>query len=71
MKDPVPDGLRSRVVYKFVCAGCKNNFYASLVGPNGRVFLISKMMFAVDECISSCVGNGYVKEIINKMDTKP
>ena len=22
MKDPVPDGLRSRVVYKFVCAGC-------------------------------------------------
>ena len=26
MKDPVPDGLRSRVVYKFVCAGC-NAFY--------------------------------------------
>ena len=22
VKDPVPDGLRSRVVYKFVCAGC-------------------------------------------------
>ena len=22
MKDPVPDGLRSRVIYKFVCAGC-------------------------------------------------
>ena len=26
VKDPVPDGLRSRVVYKFVCAGC-NAFY--------------------------------------------
>ena len=23
MKDPIPGGLRSRVVYKFVCAGCK------------------------------------------------
>ena len=22
VKDPVPDGLRSRVVYKFVCTGC-------------------------------------------------
>ena len=22
VKDPVADGLRSRVVYKFVCAGC-------------------------------------------------
>ena len=22
VKEPVPDGLRSRVVYKFVCAGC-------------------------------------------------
>ena len=22
VKDPVPDGLRSRVVFKFVCAGC-------------------------------------------------
>ena len=22
VKDPVPDGLRSRVVYKFACAGC-------------------------------------------------
>ena len=28
MKDPVPDGLRSRVVYKFVCAGC-NAWYVS------------------------------------------
>ena len=27
VKDPVPDGLRSRVVYKFVCAGC-NACYA-------------------------------------------
>ena len=22
VKDPVPEGLRSRVVYKFICAGC-------------------------------------------------
>ena len=22
VKDPIPGGLRSRVVYKFVCAGC-------------------------------------------------
>ena len=23
LKDPIPGGLRSRVVYKFACAGCK------------------------------------------------
>ena len=34
VKDPVPDGLRSRVVYKFVCAGC-NAWY---VGETCRYF---------------------------------
>ena len=34
MKDPVPDGLRSRVVYKFVCAGCN----ACYVGETCRRF---------------------------------
>ena len=34
MKDPVPDGLRSRVVYKFVCAGCN----ACYVGETCRHF---------------------------------
>ena len=28
VKDPVPDGLRSRLVYKFVCVGC-NACYVS------------------------------------------
>ena len=28
VKDPIPGGLRSRVVYKFVCAGC-NACYVS------------------------------------------
>ena len=34
VKDPVPDGLRSRVVYKFVCAGCN----ACYVGKTCRQF---------------------------------
>ena len=34
MKDPVPSGLRSRVVYKFVCAGCN----ACYVGETCRHF---------------------------------
>ena len=34
VKDPVPDGLRSRVVYKFVCAGCN----ACYVGETCRHF---------------------------------
>ena len=34
VKDPVPDGLRSRVVYKFVCGGC-NTCY---VGETCRNF---------------------------------
>ena len=34
VKDPVPDGLRSRVVYKFVCTGC-NTCY---VGETCRHF---------------------------------
>ena len=34
LKDPVPDGLRSRVVYKFVCAGCN----ACYVGETCRHF---------------------------------
>ena len=37
VKDPVPDGLRSRVVYKFVCAGC-NAWY---VGETCRHFSTS------------------------------
>ena len=34
VKDPVPGGLRSRVVYKFACAGCN----ASYVGEMARHF---------------------------------
>ena len=34
VKDPVPDGLRSRVVYKFGCAGCN----ACYVGKTCRHF---------------------------------
>ena len=34
VKDPVPDGLRSRVVYKFTCAGCN----ACYVGETTRHF---------------------------------
>ena len=34
MKDPVPDGLCSRVVYKFVCADCN----ACYVGETCRRF---------------------------------
>ena len=34
MKDPVPDGLRSRVVYNFVCVGCN----ACYVGETCRNF---------------------------------
>ena len=34
VKDPVPDGLRSRVVYKFVCGGCN----ACYVGETCRNF---------------------------------
>ena len=34
VKDPFADGLRSRVVYKFVCAGC-NAWY---VGETCRYF---------------------------------
>ena len=34
VKDPVPDGLRSRVVYEFVCASCN----ACYVGENSRYF---------------------------------
>ena len=34
LNDPVPDGLRSRVVYKFACAGC-NAWY---VGETTRHF---------------------------------
>ena len=34
VKDPVPDGLRSRVVYKFLCAGCN----ACYVGETCRHF---------------------------------
>ena len=34
VKDPVPDGLRSRVVYKFVCAVCN----ACYVGETFRHF---------------------------------
>ena len=32
VKDSVPQGLRSRVVYKFSCAGCN----ASYIGENAR-----------------------------------
>ena len=34
MKDPIPRGLRSRVVYKFACAGCN----ACYVGETTRHF---------------------------------
>ena len=34
MKDPIPGGLRSRVVYKFTCAGCN----ACYVGETSRHF---------------------------------
>ena len=34
MKDPIPGGLRSRVVHKFVCAGCN----ACYVGETTRHF---------------------------------
>ena len=34
VKDPVPDGLRSHVVYKFVCAGCN----ACYIGETCRHF---------------------------------
>ena len=34
VKDPVPNGLRSRVVYKFTCAGCN----ACYVGETTRHF---------------------------------
>ena len=34
VKDPIPGGLRSRVVYKFVCAGCN----ACYVGETARHF---------------------------------
>ena len=34
MKDPIPGGLRSRVVYKFACAGCN----ACYVGETARHF---------------------------------
>ena len=34
VKDPIPGGLRSRVVYKFACAGCN----ACYVGETGRHF---------------------------------
>ena len=34
VKDPIPVGLRSRVVYKFVCAGCN----ACYVGETSRHF---------------------------------
>ena len=34
VKDPIPDGLRSCVVYKFSCAGCA----ACYVGENTRHF---------------------------------
>ena len=34
VKDPIPDGLRSRVVYKFTCAGCN----ACYVGETSRHF---------------------------------
>ena len=34
MKDPIPGGLRSRVVYKFACAGCN----ACYVGETTRHF---------------------------------
>ena len=34
VKDPVPNGLLSRVVYKFVCAGCN----ASYIGETNRHF---------------------------------
>ena len=34
MKDPIPGGLRSRVVYKFTCAGCN----ACYVGETTRHF---------------------------------
>ena len=34
VKDPIPDGLRSRVVYKFACAGCN----ACYVGETTRHF---------------------------------
>ena len=33
VKDSVPDGLHSRVVYKFVCAGC-NACYISGIFPH-------------------------------------
>ena len=34
VKDPVPNGLLSRVVYKFICAGCN----ASYIGETNRHF---------------------------------
>ena len=37
VKDPVPDGLRSRVVFKFVCAGC----HACYFGETCRHFSTS------------------------------
>lgn len=33
VKDSVPDGLHSCVVYKFVCAGC-NAYYISDISPH-------------------------------------
>ena len=33
VKDSLPDGLHSRVVYKFVCAGC-NAYYISGIFPH-------------------------------------
>ena len=32
VKDPVPDGLRSHVVYEFVCAGCNACYVVKSAG---------------------------------------
>ena len=56
MKDPIPGGLRSRVVYKFACAGCN----ACYVGETTRHLVcdkashISKHLQNSEHCRALC-----------------
>ena len=48
VKDPIPGGLRSRVVYKFVCAGCN----ACYVGETTRHFFTRVREHLVSDRVS-------------------
>lgn len=60
VKDPIPTGLRSRVIYKFTCAGCSARYVGgtnSLLSTRIREHLssdknshISKLLASSDTC---------------------